>query len=63
MVGKKSALQSKSVWGSILVLAGLISTSLGWDIGDQNMWVNTILEFIGAGLALYGRIVAVKPIG
>ena len=60
---KKGWYQSKSVWGSILVIVGLVANSIGYDIGSQEMWVNNILEAVGVAIALYGRLVAVKPIG
>lgn len=59
----KNMLQSKTVWGVVLSVAGIIASQMHIDIGDASGWVETITALIGAGLALYGRVKAVKRIG
>ena len=59
----KSFFESKTIWGVIIQLIALGSIQLGYDIGNQGMWVNAILGAIGAVLSIIGRIKAVKPLG
>jgi len=63
MEDKKDLLQSKATWGAIILLVDLIARSAGFDIGDQSMWVSTIVDTIGGALVLIGRFTAVKKIG
>ena len=59
----KNPILSKTIWGVIIQLIALGSIQLGYDIGNQGMWVNGIVGLIGAVLAIFGRIKAVKKIG
>ena len=62
MTDVKNILQSKTIWGSIMVLASTGATMMGYDIGDTDELVNGILALTGAGLAIYGRITAIKKV-
>lgn len=59
----KGLLTSKTVWGGLITLAAVGTQMAGIDIGDQAGWLNDVMALIGAGLAIYGRITAVKKIG
>ena len=59
----KSWLTSKSVWGSLLAVVSTVLKMVGIDIGDTSGWELDALTLVGAALAIYGRIVAVKKIG
>ncbi len=58
----KSWFVSKTIWGVIIQLIALGTYQLGYDIGEQGMWVNAIVGLIGAVLTIIGRIKAVKKI-
>jgi hypothetical protein len=62
MEGTKALWASKTVWGSVAVLIVAITQVLGYDIGDASGWTDGIIAIIGSGLAIYGRIKAVKKI-
>jgi len=59
----KGLLQSKTVWGVIVMVLATLTPRLGLDIGDQTGLVADITALIGAILAIYGRIKAVKKVG
>lgn len=59
----KGLFESKTIWGVIIQLIALGTYQLGYDIGDQGMWVNAIVGAIGAVLTVIGRIKAVKKLG
>jgi len=54
---------SKTVWGSLAVLAVSIGHIAGVDLGDAGGWAEDIVLILGAGLAIFGRVKAVKRIG
>ncbi len=54
---------SKSIWGSLIVVAATITQMFGIDIGDPTGWLEPMMVLNGAILALYGRVKAVKKIG
>lgn len=62
MTDVKNILQSKAIWGSIMVLVSTGATMMGYDIGDTDELVNGVLTLTGAGLAIYGRITAIKKV-
>lgn len=62
MEGSKKAWLSKSFWGSILMVGSIASTYFKYDLGDTTEWVNAITGLLGSGLALYGRVKAVKKL-
>ena len=59
----KAIWASKTLWGSVAVLVVAIFQVAGFDIGAADGWAEGIVSMIGAGLAIYGRIKAVKKIG
>lgn len=59
----KGILESKSVWGALLAIAGTVASLLGYDIGDTNGLANEIVVLVGSVIAVYGRIKAVKRLG
>ena len=63
MDGVKSFLASKTIWGAILVMVSTGLRLTGIDIGDSGPWVENITTLVGAALAVYGRVKAVKKIG
>lgn len=63
MENVKSALTSKTIWGSVISFAVIGLSFLKIDLGDQTSLVETIVGLFGAIFAIYGRIVAVKKIG
>lgn len=58
----KGLVTSKTAWGSLVVVIATVLQIFKIDIGDPSGWVEPIAQLIGAGLALYGRITAVKKI-
>ena len=58
----KTAVQSKTVWGAVVVLASQGAQIAGYDIGDPSLYVNDIMSIIGAGFAMYGRISATSRV-
>lgn len=59
----KGLLQSKTIWGIILLIAGPLLAKYGITSDDAQHAVSLITEAVGAVIAIYGRIVATKPIG
>lgn len=59
----KGMLTSKTIWGTIIMIAATVSQMMGWDIGDTNGLAEQIAALVGAVIAIYGRVVAVKRIG
>lgn len=59
----KDLLTSKTAIGTFVSMAAILAQQLGYDIGDQEGLVNSIVAIFGAMFALYGRVVAVTPIG
>lgn len=59
----KGILESKSVWGALLAIAGTVASLLGYDIGDTNGLANEIVVLVGSVVAIYGRVKAVKRLG
>jgi hypothetical protein len=59
----KGLLTSKTIWGAVIAIAATVLKIAGYDIGgDTAGLVNDIVALIGAGIAFYGRIKAVKKI-
>jgi hypothetical protein len=59
----KGLLTSKTIWGAIIAIAATALKIAGYDIGgDTEGFVNDIIALLGAGIAIYGRIKAVKKI-
>lgn len=63
MEGVKNFLQSKTIWGAIFVVLATVAQAMHIDFGDASGWTEAFVQLFGAGLAVYGRIVAVKKIG
>jgi hypothetical protein len=59
----KSAWASKTIWGSVMVVAVAGAKMLGYDLGDADQWADELVILIGATIAIYGRVTAVKKIG
>lgn len=57
----KSLVLSKTFWGLVIAVAAPILAKHGWTI-DAEGWSNDIMTFLGAGLALYGRFKADRPV-
>ena len=63
-----NALKSKTIWG--LIIATIGSTTVGSDIvnsfgvNEENAvtFVDSIIQAVGTLLAIYGRVVAKKPL-
>lgn len=59
----KSMLYSKTIWGSLIAVAGALMGAFGLDASSLTGMESEIVTFIGSALAIYGRITAVKKIG
>ena len=59
----KNVLQSKTVWGAIISVVGVVMGLVGFDTGALNGLEETIVVLVGAVLSVYGRVKAVKKIG
>lgn len=69
MLGAKQWYLSKSVWGSIAVIVGLILDKSGIGVSQEEMdlaidnligAISAVLQFAGVILAIYGRLNAKK---
>ena len=58
----KGLLASKTVWGTIVMIAATALSFFKIDLGDQGPWVEAVMSLVGAATAIYGRITAVKKI-
>ena len=63
MNGSKPFWASKSFWGSATMVGATVATMMKIDLGDPTLLAASISALIGAGLAFYGRIKAIKKIG
>lgn len=59
---EKDLLTSKTTWGTLVAMAALVATVMGYDIGDQDELVNLIVGVLGGVAAIYGRVTAVTQI-
>jgi hypothetical protein len=59
----KSPWASKTIWGAVAVVAVAVAQVAGIELGDADKWAESIALLIGAVLAIYGRVKAVKKIG
>jgi hypothetical protein len=64
MNDEKSWYLSKSVIGSVVAILALIAGAFGYDVdaAGQEQITLSVIGIIGAGLAIYGRIKAVKKL-
>lgn len=58
----KSVFLSKTFYGVLITVVAMVLKLAGIELGDQEGMLNDIMALIGAGLAMYGRIKAVKKI-
>ena len=68
----KNPFASKTIWGAILVILGLLGRTFGFDVPKEEIsglfdaisanWEN-ILQIVGAILTVWGRITASIPVG
>ncbi len=61
----KSFLLSKTLWGVVISMVAMIAPQLGlspFSEGDVAGLTENIVAFLGAALAIYGRITAKKRI-
>lgn len=63
MSDAKSILESKAIWGALISVAGVLGGRFGFEIVDSAGWAADLVALFGAGLAMYGRVKAVKRIG
>ena len=70
-VSTKKWYQSKTIWGSIAVMASLIAAAIGFDIPKEEIngivdqvfnLVPEVLALAGSVLAIYGRLKAERTI-
>jgi uncharacterized protein YcfJ len=59
----KSIFLSKTFYGALMVVGAVVAGMLGYTIGDAEGFGNDLLTLVGAGVAVYGRVKAVKKIG
>lgn len=62
MEPSKSPWASKTIWGAIAVVAVSVAQVAGIELGSADGWAEGIVGLIGAALAIYGRVKAVKKI-
>ena len=63
MTDIKGMLQSKTIWGALIAGAAIVLNMFHINLGDASGFADDIVGLIGAVLAIYGRITAVKKIG
>jgi hypothetical protein len=54
---------SSSIFGSLLVVVSAALSIAKIDLGDTPAFANDIVALVGAAIAVYGRVKAVKKIG
>jgi len=59
----KNIFTSKTIWGVIITLVGSVMEKFGFETTVLNGLEGEIVTVVGAALAVYGRIKAVKKIG
>jgi hypothetical protein len=59
----KSFVLSKTIWGVVITALGSFLNTKGFDTGVLNGLDGEIVTVLGAVLAIYGRVKAVKKIG
>jgi len=59
----KNLLQSKTVWGAVLAFVGVVMNAMGFETEALQGLDGDLVTIVGAALAIYGRIKAVKKIG
>jgi hypothetical protein len=62
IAGEKDLLQSKTTWGVLVPIITMLVTHYGFDLGDQQGWVDAISGLIGALLVFWGRVKAIKRV-
>jgi LytS/YehU family sensor histidine kinase len=63
MEESKSIFASKTFWGAIVAVIAGVAALFKIDLGDQEALATVIASLVGAIIAIYGRIKAVKKIG
>lgn len=58
----KHPLASRTLWGALLVLLASGAQLSGLDLGDLSGLAEPIAALVGAGIAIYGRYQAKRPI-
>lgn len=59
----KNFLTSKTIWGAMIALIATMLQIMGFDSTGMNGTAEEIVTIVGAAMAIYGRIKAVKKIG
>lgn len=61
----KGLLQSKTFYGLVIAAVPMIARAMGYElgVGETEQLVESLVEFGGLALALYGRIRGVRRIG
>jgi hypothetical protein len=59
----KKFLTSKTIWGAMIALIATMLQIMGFDATGMNGTAEEIVTIVGAAMAIYGRIRAVKKIG
>ena len=59
MTDVKSWLQSRTIWATLISISPILTQMLGFDI---NATLADILTIVGAGAAIYFRILATKKL-
>lgn len=59
----KGILSSKTIWGAVLAIAASLASMGGFNLGDPSGIATDVVALVGALVAVYGRIKAVKKIG
>lgn len=54
-------LKSRTVWGVVAMIAALVAKNFGYEL-DADGLTTDLLAAAGAGLAIYGRVVASGPL-
>ena len=68
MDGFKNIFASKSIWGGLIAILGVVAPMLGFSFSTEDGQtvmglVEQVTVIVGTVLALYGRVTATKKIG
>lgn len=65
MKDTKALFASRTVWGALIVIVAQLLTIFGVSadlVGESSAWLDSVVTLAGAGIAIWGRIVASKRI-
>jgi hypothetical protein len=63
MRDEKDFFASKTTWGALVPILVMLARQFGFDLGDEQGWIDGAAMLTGGALLLWGQISRVKRIG